>query len=182
VEAENQKKEEKVSKREELWKKLKKGIPVDKVGQILDDVQREEALEKAPKKNVHRFENERIQRFSDLWFSQRTTAGAEQKNRVGLAYISKALGLGDDIAQKFAQGGATHEVGLAQSSIPRLDLLPFWQEVQKIFPDTYTDDDVEFLSSFSAEAVLHLIWQLDVIFAEDSPILRSLHINAHVYR
>lgn len=171
-----------MSKREEFWKRLRHGIPVGEVGQILDEVQREEALEKVPKKNMHRFENERIQHFSDLWFSQRKTASAEQKNKVGLAYVSRALGLGDEIAQKFAQGEATHEVGLAQSSIPRLDLLPFWQEVQKIFPDTYTDDDVEFLSFYSAEAVLHLVWQLDVIFAEDSPILRSLHINAHAYK
>jgi len=173
-----------MKKTEELLKKLRKGIPVDDVPQLLDEVRREEALEKAPKKNLFQFEDKRMQHFSDLWFFQRKTATVKQKNRVGLAYISKALGLGDRTAQRFAQGdvAAYHIVGNIQSALPCLNLRSFWQEIKEIFPGFYTDDDVEFLASFTIEAVLHFKWQLEVLFAEDSPILSSLAVNAHAYK
>lgn len=173
-----------MKKREELLKKLRKGIPVDDVPQLLDEIQREEALEKAPKENPFHLGDKRMQHFSDLWFSQRRTATVEQKNRVGLAYISKALGLGDEVAQEFAQGddAAYHIVGNMQSALPCLDLRPFWQEIKKIFPESYTDEDVEFLATFDILVVLHFKWQLEVLFAEDSSILSSLAVNAHAYK
>ena len=118
-----------MNKGDELFERLKKGIPIEEVPQLLEELQRKRALEKAPKKNPRRFKDKRAQYFSDLWFSQRKTATVEQKNRVGLAYISKALGLGDEIAQKFAQGDyqAYHIVGTTQSELPTIDFFAFWE-------------------------------------------------------
>lgn len=173
-----------MNKRDELFERLKKGIPIDEVPQLLEEVQKEEALEKAPKKNPRRFKDKRAQHFSDLWFSQRKAASIEQKNKVGTAYISKALGLGDEIAQKFAQGDhqAYHIVGTTQSALPTIDFFAFWEEIGKIFPNTYTDEDIEFLAGGGIWTPFHLIWQLEVPLAEESPILRSLAINAHAYK
>jgi len=171
-------------KREELLRRLKEGIPIDEVPRLLEEVQREEALEKAPKENLSHFEDEKMQYFSDLWFSQRKTASVEQKNQVGLAYISKTLGLEDEIAQKFAQGDreAYHSVGMAQSAMSGCNLISFWSRVSQIFPNIYDHTDIRYLDSQGIGAVFHFKWQLEVLFAEDSPILCSLAVNAHAYK
>jgi len=173
-----------MKKSEELFERLKKGISINEVPQLLEEVQREEALEKAAKENPFHFEDKKRQYFSDLWFSQRRTASIKQKDRVGLAYISKALGLGNEIAQKFAERDhqAYHIVGTKQSALPNLNLIPFWQEIKEIFPNTYTQEDIEFLAAEGILAVLHFKWQLEVPLAAESRILGSLEINAHAYK
>ena len=174
-----------MSKKEELIEQLKEGIPVEKIHPLIEEARRENILSKAPKSNPCSFENERAQHLSNLWFSQRT-ATIEQKNEVGLAFISEALGLGDEVAQKFAQGDnrVYGTVGQKQSAIPtNIDLSGFWQKVKEIFPDVYTDEDMGFLiKEGGIDAVLHFVRQLEVTLAEESPILRSLAINAHAYK
>jgi len=175
-----------MSKREGFSKGLNEGIPADEVSPRIREIQREEAVERAPKENPYHFEEERAQHFSDLWFSQRKTAAVEQKDRVGLAFISKVLGLGDEIAQRFAQGdrGAYPIVGEKQSALPtNIDFSDFWREVREIFPGDYTDEDIDFLAKKGdIDAALHFLWQLELPLAEESPILRSLSINAHAYK
>lgn len=175
-----------MSKKEELLKRMREGIPVDEAASLVKEVQREEALERAPKENPFRFEDERAQRFSDLWFSQRKIAAVEQKDKVGLAYISKVLGLGDEVVQRFAQGDrhAYHKVGMKQSAIPTgTDTSEFWKEVGTIFSNVYTDGDIDFLvKEGGIAAVLHFLWQLEVPLAEESPVLGALAVNAHAYK
>jgi hypothetical protein len=175
-----------MSKRKKLLEELNEGVPIDEVSLRIREIQREEALERAPKKNPLRSKEERAQRFSDLWFSQRETATVKQKDKVGLVFISKVLGLGDEIAQRFARGDREvyRMVGEKQSALPTdIDFSDFWQEIREIFPNTYTDEDIDFLvKKGGIDAVLYFLWQLELSLAEESQILRSLWINAHVYK
>lgn len=174
-------------KADELLGRLREGgVSIEESSALLWEVRREEAVEKAPNENPSHFEDEREQRLSDLWFSQMTTASIGQKGRVGLAFIAKFLGLGDDVAEKFAKGDdrAYHAVGLKQSAITSAtDTSQFWEEIQRVFPEDYSDEDIEFLiRKGGVSAVLHLLWQLEIPLAEESPVLRSLARNAHAYR
>jgi len=148
---------------------------------------RKSAREEAPEKNLHQFENKRAQRLSDVWFSQRETATIEQKNQVGLAYISKVLGLGDDVAQRFAQGNESayclvgKRQGGAEAYTPNFEV--FWMRVRKLFPGIYSDEDISLLTEQGGvEAAWHFQWQLEIPLAEKSPVLRDLAINAHIYK
>ena len=150
------------------------------------EIQREEVFKRASQENPCYFGDERAQYFSNLWFSQRETATIDQKDKVGLIFISKVLELGDEIAQRFAQTdhSAYRLVGEKQAAIP-IDTDPsdFWQEVRVIFPGVYTDEDVNFLIKRGGiDAILHLLWQLETPLSEKSSILRSLAINAHAYK
>lgn len=132
------------------------------------------------------FEDERVQRLSDLWLSRERTAKTEQKDRVGLAYISKALGLGGEIASLFVEkdSDAYHAVGMAQAGMrDGSDLFAFWQEVKEIFPNTFTDQDIELLASEGGiEGVFHFLWQLSYYPHRKSLVLHDLAVNAHVYK
>jgi len=164
------------NRRDEMLRRLKKGPFIKK-----------SALEQAPKTNPHQCENKHAQWLSDIWFSQRKTATIEQKDEVGLAYISKVLGLGDNIAQRFAQGDETADylVGIrqggAETYMPDFD--GFWARVRKLFPGIYSDEDISLLTEQGGvEATWHLQWQLEIPLAEKSPVLRALAINAHIYK
>jgi hypothetical protein len=125
--------------------------------------------------------------------NERTTA--EQKDMVGRAYISRVLGLGDEIAKRFqeianhiALGGKCfmrdelsifREVRLRHSAIPiTTDTFNFWQEVKKILPK-YTDHDVSLLSSAGIPVVLNF---LSMLLPEpkrsESPVLHILIARA----
>ena len=163
-------------KKDEMLRRLKKGSFIKKSAQ-----------EQAPKINPHQCENKRAQWLSDIWFSQRETATIEQKNEVGLAYISKVLGLGDDVAQLFVQGNENAEnlVGMRQGGAKAYtpDFDGFWAKVRKIFPGTYSDEDIFLLTEQGGvEAAWHFQWQLEIPLAEKSPVLRALAINAHIYK
>lgn len=172
--------------REQLGERLKSDLPFSEAPALLERTQREKALQEAPETNSSKFEDERTQQFSNLWFSQRETATVEQKDKVGLAYISKALGFGDEVAEVFAKGDRDvfHAVGMKQSAIPiDTDVSGFWEEIRGIFPEVYTDEDILFLvTEGKVAAVLHFLWQLEVPLAEESPVLRRLAVNAHAHK
>ena len=174
-------------KSDELLKRLQEGLPADEALVLLREVEEEGARELAPRTNPHQYKDERSQRLSDLWFSQRETATVEQKNEVGLAYISKVLGLGDDTARRYARGDRNiyHQVGMRQGGAENYtsDLAGFWARVQTLFPGIYSDEDISFLvAQGGVEATWHLQWQLEIPLAEESPVLRALSINAHAYK
>jgi len=125
------------NRKDKMLRKLKKGLFI-----------RRSAREEAPKMNPHQCEDKHAQQLSDTWFSQRGTATIEQKNQVGLAYISKVLGLGDHVAQRFAQGNENAEslVGMRQGGAEAYtpDFESFWMRVRKIFPGVYSDEDISF--------------------------------------
>lgn len=136
-----------MSVEEELVRRLGEGLPASEAPQLLQRFKEERARRMAPAKNPHKFEDQHAQKLSDLWFSQRETATVEQKNAVGLTYISKVLGLGNKVARRFAEGDnrAYHQVGMKQAGVPpSADLSGFWKEMEKLFPGVYTYDDISF--------------------------------------
>lgn len=174
-------------KMDEFLRRLQEGCPADEAAVLQREAERERAREREPKRNLLRYRDEHMQRLSDLWFSQRATAAVEQKNAVGLAYISHVLGLGDDAARRFAEGdrNVDHQVGLRHAGSERYtaDLEKFWAQVREIFPGVYTDDDVSFLVEHGGvEATWSFQGQLEIPLAEDSPVLRALLVNAHAYK
>jgi len=138
------------------------------------------------KKNPAELGDPIAQTLSDRWFLLRDSATVDQKNEVGIAYISKLLGLGDEVARRFAQGGhgAYHEVGMKQAAVPHdSDVTAFWQEMQNIFPNLHTEGEMRFLVGLCGiEGVFHFLWQIEEPLKEESPVLRALSINAHVYK
>jgi hypothetical protein len=151
------------------------------------DFMKSEAIKRAPEKNLSKYKNKHAQRLSDFWFSQRKSATVEQKNKVGLAYISKVLGLGDDVAQLFTEKDQDvyHRVGMRQGGVEAYtpDLVGFWAKVRELFPEAYGDKDMRFLVEYGGiEAVREFLFQLEVPLAEDSPILKDLSANAHAYK
>jgi len=127
-------------------------------------------------------------------------ATVEQRDKVGMAYISKILGLGDEIASRFreianrfALGDQNfmpdelriiHEVGRKQSAVPiATNTADFWQEVKKILPE-YTDHDVSVLGVYGVDKVFDFLFMLgaSTLRSCDSPVLRVLAINMHQYR
>lgn len=170
----------------EYFSRIREGIPVEQASDLLQSVQEERVLEKAPVKNLVHHDDPRAQHFSDLWFSQRHTLTVEQKNRIGLSYIRNVLSLDREVAEKFTEGDlrASHEVGLKQSGIPfDVGTSRFWTEVRANCPDVYTDEDIRFLSETGGVfAVLELMSQVEVTMAEKSPVLRLLATNAHAYK
>lgn len=174
------------SAEEELFRRLQEGLPAAEAPELLRKMEEERARSKAPKQNPHKLNDEHAQKLSDLWFSQREVATIEQKNKVGLTYISRVLGLGYIVAHRFAKGNyeAYHQVGLKQSAIPiSADVSGFWKAIQKIFPEVYTNDDIRYLSNKGGVGgVLHFMFQLETPLVEQSPILRELAINAHAYK
>lgn len=143
----------------------------------------------------------KIRYFSDLWFFQRTTARIEQKEQVGLAYISKYLGLNDKVARAFVSKTkegrrAYYAIGIARLQMRktnpfffrkstarnhpkyfRPNIAEFWQKVREIFPDSYRKEDIEFLSELSFMAVENFMLYLEPTLAEDASINRSLRSN-----
>jgi hypothetical protein len=125
----------------------------------------------------------RAQLFSYMWSAQCASATIDEKNRIGIAYVTHFLGLGEETAKRFAQGDfdACHEVGMKQGGLkPSEDnLRDFWEEMRKLFPSSYTNEDIEYLvHGGGISAVLHFLFQL----GGTSPVLHALLVNAHVYK
>jgi len=169
-------------------------VRLETIDEVFDVLSRS----RIPDNNDCRFTDSHLQRFSDLWFWQRKTATIEQKHSVGMAYVSEFLGLGQEKAEAFAKGSrrAYYAIGVArreiQSANPfffrkttaerlpkafRKNIVAFWQKIREIFPDGYTDGDMEVLCNLSHETVEHFMSQFEPILAEDARINRSLRSN-----
>jgi hypothetical protein len=166
--------------------------------ETIDEVFHVQSESRIPEHNPCRFMDSHLQRFSDLWFWQRKTATIEQKHGVGMAYISEFLGLGQDKAEGFIKGSrrAYYAVGVARQEIlaanpfifrkdtakryPKIfrnNIVMFWEKIREIFPDGYTDGDMDVLCNLSYDAVEHFMLLFEPILAEDARINRSLRSN-----
>lgn len=165
--------------------KLKFEDSIHKETHRLREILRGVALSRAPKKNPCRFKDQSLRFFSNLWFLQRGTATVSQKDETGMAYIAFALGLGEEVARNFRKENieAYELVKNVQADPPEdIDFRPFWEQIQRIFPGIYSDIDISFLSNFSIEMPDHMLMQLDLPLAEDSPVLDALKISLHLYK
>ncbi len=170
-----------------LRRKLAEGISGDGMSELVAEAGEKKARAVERKTNPHKFRNKRAQRLSDLWFSQGSITTTEQQNGVGLAYISKVLGLGDEIAERFIQGDWNDYqlVGMRQGGVEQYvpDLMGFWERVEELFPEIYETADIYFLvNKGGVDATHHFLWQLEFTAVAASPILRSLSTNAHAFK
>lgn len=140
-----------------------------------------------PEQNPMKFDNEKVQYFSDLWWSRGKEASIEQKNEAGIAFMSLILELDEEVIGNFIEGGnyeAWDTVGMKQSGIPlETDSSGFWSKVQNIFPGLHSENDRKFLiEEGGVIGVFHFMFQLDPILNEESPVMRKLNSNAHAYK
>jgi len=170
--------------KEEFMKRLRQGIPTGEVGPLVEAVEAERAREDFPKTNPVRVKDPRAQRLYNIWFSQCSTATVEQKDKVGLAYIIQYLGFDEQTAQAFTSGdgSARHAIGMKQSNLPYTNLAEFWNRIREIFPNTYTDEDIAFLTEGGPAAICTFLNSIEIAMAWDSEVLKALAINAHAYK
>lgn len=180
-------KEDGMGPKEREWlERMREGISFDEAEILLREVKREKARARQPQTNPFCHDDPRLQRFSDLWFSQQRTASVDQKDRVGIAYISNILVLGDEVARRFAEGDhdVYDRVGRRQGGLERFkpDLYGFWRKMGEIFPGIYTEEEVVFLVQEGMGIASLFKWQLEIPLAEDSSLLERLVHNAHAYK
>jgi hypothetical protein len=135
-------------------------------------------------------EKVKVEHYNELWKSQAKSASNEQTDKVGLLYITKVLGVDEEIAKRFMKAAnigkydqkAFHIIGLRQGGIPcSTDTKAFWEKIQKIFPDQYSEDDIEFLTKKGGvSAVLSMLYQFET--TNPTEFLLSLSKNAHIYK
>ena len=134
-------------------------------------------------------EKNKVRHYTKLWKPQAKDASYEQKDKVGLLYITKVLGVDEEIAKRFVKDAklgkddwkASHVIGSRQGGIPCTDTKPFWDEVQKMFPDQYSEADIEFLTKRGGvSAVLSMLYELETM--NSTPFLEHLFVNAHIYK
>lgn len=129
------------------------------------------------------FKDHRERYFCNMWASLK--ASLEQRDEIGLAYISMILALGEESARRFSEGdvGAYHQVGLRQGCVIdyRPDLGGYWHRVNNIFPGLHNGEDIEFLVEGKEAAVRVFQWQIAPM-GRGSLVLRRLWVNAHAYK
>jgi len=126
----------------------------------------------------------KVDRFLKLWDYQKRTATVEQKNQIGMLYLLHVLKVDEKTARDFINEDekAYHKVGMKQSAMPWDTNRKFWEEVSKIFPRAYTEEDIEWLSANGAMGPITLLCSLWEDYPSDSSVLERLKINAHVYK
>ena len=158
-------------------------IDIDKLKAIAGEYFRK----RYPEQNLMNLNDERAQQLSNLWWSQGKKAKVGQKNKVGIAYMSRILGIDSEVVRRFIKGDdyeAWRAVGMKQSGVPSdTDSSEFWNEVQNIFPGLHNESDRKFLiEEGGVVGIFHFMFQLDPILNEESPVMRKLNSNAHAYK
>ena len=140
------------------------------------------------------FTHPHAQRLAAFWTHLRLTVTLEQKDQVGLAYLSHVLAFGDDVAERLTREAdleIQHQVGRRQGgwqSDPYTpDLKAFWERVREIFPGTYSQEDISFLvEKGGLEGVFEFLWQLEPWPLDPdlhrSSVLWKLMLNALAYK
>lgn len=142
--------------------------------------------------NPFKFPNDPMARkLSDLWFEQRTSAATGQKDAAGKAYLMLILHISLKTIEAFLKRDGSAEycladiaIGDAQSGVSfDTNVIPFWDEIAKIFPDVYTKELLDYLKQRGGLlAVFHFLFQIDPVTKETSPVMRAININAHASR
>ncbi len=138
-------------------------------------------------------DNLRAQVFRQEWKKKfAEIVSVETKDQIGKLYISKALNLGDDIANAFILGDSTayHEVGIVQSGIPdnQEAVSNFWNSVNPLLPEQYPLNVVQWLiEPGGIDGIFTFILLLnsqhnEIADNHFSHVLHDLHVNAHAYK
>ncbi len=103
-----------------------------------------------------------------------------------MAYVTKFYGVDWAVVDAFLRGehAAYEEVGLSQviGDRERHDIVGFWEEVSEAIPGLHTEEEIDFIKEGGTGAVLNFMDHVEPIMAEQSPVVRKLRENAHVYK
>jgi len=133
---------------------------------------------------VIKWTSERVQHLWSLW-PRYYTLSEDEKVAIIRAYLTKVLGVSEQDTDAFSKGdgGASHTVGMNQSHIVCEDTRPFWEEVLRICPDGYTEEDIQVLTQTpDVYAILALLNRMEPVFMETTDLGRRLNANAHAYK
>ncbi len=126
--------------------------------------------------------------FDNIWMKEAFGMSVERKDEIGKLYLEKVLRANGGTAQDFVNGSqeAYHNVGVTQGNgAPKADLKGFWEGVKKMFPDDYTQVDVDYLAGENdAYAAIAFILRLDPPPPSrmESPVLKRIGENGHIYK
>ena len=110
--------------------------------------------------------SEKIDALMCLLMLIERVAKKEQKDNVGIAFITNVLKLDEQLAEEFAYGHdyAWQVVGHKQKEgIPEdVDCSNFWKRVSGIFPNYFSERDVEILSDLGVSLIMQFKCHLNV--------------------
>ena len=127
---------------------------------------------------------EQVQRLFGIWQGYYILPNAK-KLVILRVYMTKVLGVSDQVAVLFEEGAleVRDEVGSRQGSVPCLDTRPFWEEVAKVCPNDYTEEDICALSQLpDIAAIFALLNRMEIPFMETTDLGKRLNTNAHLYK
>ena len=119
---------------------------------------------------------ERTIYFSELWKAQREVLNKSQKDDIAIAYGKHVLNVDEEIMRQIGGSGYIEVDRALQEFLlqrPEVDYKHFWKKVEEIVPNSYSEKDIEFLSSDEA-APIYMINTMNEIFTQASPIMSQL--------
>jgi len=139
---------------------------------------------KHAKFNMLKAKDEKVQYFYDLWCEQAFTSEDNKKDSVAEAYCIHFLGTTKQKFEDF-KGSSIHiydYIGQLQSGLldRKKDFESFWNEMSKIFPYDYTEEDLEYLIGHGNLPIFSLMNQFQTY--GPTGLLEKLKRNAHVYK
>jgi len=130
----------------------------------------------------------RVRELKSRWERQELTL--DQKNQVGIAFVANVLGLDREVAEAFVQGDPTahsrvNDAFASQSYDVNCQGQAFWQEIDRIFPNLHTEEDLEFLlredkGKTPWQAAWQFLWAIDPF--EESLVIARLNVLAHIHK
>lgn len=136
----------------------------------------------------------RAQALMNSWLKIRDDVPRETKDEIGQLFIENVLGLGKDVAERFAAGAkaggldfaTTDVVGnkLAGIEVKRERISKFWNEVKKISPQIIpTTEDLQLAcEQDDGWGAIHLLTTLEMSRKNLSFVLQEISITAHAYK
>ena len=123
--------------------------------------------------------------YQSLWRKQAANSKDGKKNLVAISYLYHVLGLTNDAVLRFDSGNVDNEIYelVAElqncSNSRRNDFESFWYDVKKIFPNTYSDEELEFLINRQEISVFTMLHYFETL--NPTILLTRLRLNAMHY-
>lgn len=137
------------------------------------------------------YKDEQAQQLYEHWIQDAPQIPSEIKDQIGILWMTKILGVSNDVADRFVDGNndAWSEVGNLHSGFKAnaRGAEDFWRETDKLVSDFLSEEDLNYLISMDdgsgAWSMICVFDNLGMIHLESaSSVLRSLGMNAHVYK
>lgn len=136
-------------------------------------------------KNPNILRNGTAMLILDKWWKLGGSTPVEERDQVGIAYISTYLDLGEEVAESFSKLSlnAFSVVGKAQREFKQEDTNPFWSRIYELFPDLHMQEEFDFLTTGSGLVIRNNVlrfmktFEAENLTQEPSRVLRDLTRN-----